>query len=246
MFTILKIRPLLQRVCNCKDNTLETKALRVNFLVIDPSKQFETGNPVTWTNTLVLRTKLTENEDNRTVELFVAPKGTVKYTIDGSEPREGIPYLGAIKIENNDILLRAFAEAEGLETKNDFRFPSKGKKGLQIDPVKPAHLVSRSGRKLDSRAKTFEGLEQAGKTSATFESISLTIGQGNQSIGISIGEIAVDSTFIQALLTKVLEKFSQETPVTMMFRKVHFASGHDLKDFAAKLNLELNIGDVEQ
>ena len=152
--------PVTPASLQLKDNTLETKALRVNFLVIDPSKQFETGNPVTWTNTLVLRTKLTENEDNRTVELFVAPKGTVKYTIDGSEPREGIPYLGAIKIENNDILLRAFAEAEGLETKNDFRFPSKGKKGLQIDPVKPAHLVSRSGRKLDSRAKTFKGLSR--------------------------------------------------------------------------------------
>ena len=149
--------PVTPASLQLKDNTLETKALRVNFLVVDPSKQFETGNPVTWTNTLVLRTKLTENEDNRTVELFVAPKGTVKYTIDGSEPREGIPYLGAIKIENNDILLRAFAEAEGLETKNDFRFPSKGKKGLQIDPVKPAQLVSRTGRKITHVQRPLKG-----------------------------------------------------------------------------------------
>jgi len=32
----------------------------------------------------------------------------------------------------------------------------------------------------------------------------------------------------------------------MTFRKAHFLSGHDLKDFAAKLGVELKMGDVEQ
>ena len=32
----------------------------------------------------------------------------------------------------------------------------------------------------------------------------------------------------------------------MIFRKAHFASGHDLKDFAAKLGIELHTGDIEQ
>jgi hypothetical protein len=44
----------------------------------------------------------------------------------------------------------------------------------------------------------------------------------------------------------VLEKFSADTPVTMTFRKAHFASGHDLKDFAGKLGIDLQPGDVEQ
>ena len=126
-----------------------------------------------------------------------------------------------------------------LETKAEFRFPAKGKKGVQIDDVKPGRLVSRSGRKLDSRGKTFEGLKQAAEKSATFEGIVLTVGQGNQVIAVHVGEIAVDAAFIEALLTKVLEKFTPDTPVTMTFRKAHFASGHDLKDFAAKLGIEL-------
>lgn len=65
-------------------------------------------------------------------------------------------------------------------------------------------------------------------------------------IGIQVGEIAVDAAFIEALLTKVLEKFTPDTPITMTFRKAHFASGHDLKDFAGKLGIELQPGDVEQ
>jgi hypothetical protein len=107
-------------------------------------------------------------------------------------------------------------------------------------------VSSHGPRKLDSRGKTFEGLKQAAEKSATFEGIALTVGQGNQMISISIGEIAVDAAFIEALLAKVLEKFTPDTPITMTFRKGHFLSGHDLKDFAEKLGIVLELGDVEQ
>jgi hypothetical protein len=238
--------PVLKSSPQLKDQAYTTSALRVNFLVNDPSGQYETGDPVTWYNKLVLRNHLTDKDGKRSVELFVAPKGAIRYTLDGSEPRAGTPYEGPISIGDGDALLRAFAEADKIETKAEFHFPSKGKRGLQIDHVKPARLVSRTGRKLDSRGKTFEGLKQAAEKSATFEGIVLTVGQGSQMIAVHVGEIAVDAAFIEALLTKVLEKFTPDTPVTMTFRKGYFVSGHDLKDFTAKLGIELQSGDVEQ
>jgi hypothetical protein len=231
-----------------KENPYTTAALRVNFLVCDPSGQYETGDPVAWSNALVLRNRLSEEGGKRWVELFVAPRGAIRYTFDGSEPREGLAYEGPIDIGDGDALIRVLAEADGLEAKTEFRFPAKGKKGVQIDDLKPARLIaSRGPRKLDSRGKTFEGLKRASETSATFESISLTVGQGNLMIAVNVGEIAVDAVFIEDLLVKVLEKFADTaTPVTMTFRKAHFASGHDLKDFAGKLGIELHAGDVEQ
>ena len=65
-------------------------------------------------------------------------------------------------------------------------------------------------------------------------------------ISVSVGEIQVDAPFIEALLVKVLEKFSADTPMNMMFRRANFSSGHDLKDFAGKLGLELRQEDIEQ
>ena len=232
-----------------KDNPLSTTALRVSFLVVDVSGQYETGDPVTWANKLVLRNQLlnvVKERGGRTVELHVAPRGDIRYTLDGSEPRDGRPYTQAIEINDEDVLLRAFASADGIEAKADFRFPALGKKGVQIDEVNPARLVSRTGRKLDSRATTFEGLKQAADKSAEFENVSLTVGQGNKVASVMVGEVRVDAEFITALLTKVLEKFASDTPVTMTFRKAHFASGHDLKDFAGKLGIELEQTDVEQ
>src|SRR6266567_9260182 len=71
------------------DQNLITRALRMHFFVMDPSGQYETGDVITWSNKLVLRNRLTEKDGKRTVELLVAPMGEIRYTLDGSEPREG-------------------------------------------------------------------------------------------------------------------------------------------------------------
>ena len=228
------------------DQVFTTNALRVHFLVADPSGQYETGEMVTWTNKLVLRNDLAENNGARQVTLLVAPKGSIRFSLDGSEPRNGQVYTEPVAIGDGEVFLRAFAEADGLEAKKDFRFPARGRQGIHIDDVKPGRIVSNRGRKLDSRAKVFEGLRQAEEKTASFESVSLTIGQNSQVITLNIGEVAVDAAFLQALLLKMLEKFPPEAPVTMTFRKAAFASGFDLRDFAAKVGLELQINEVEQ
>ena len=138
--------------------------------------------------------------------------GEIRYTLDGSEPRDGILYDRPVDIGDGEVLLRAFAEASGLETKVEFRFPARGKKGVQIDDVKPGRLVSRTGRKLDSRTRTFEGLKQAGERSVAFENVTLTVGQGAQAVQVMIGEIQVDAAFIEAILKTVLEKFDADDP----------------------------------
>lgn len=229
-----------------RDRTLSANALRVTFRVADPSGQYQVGDPVVWTNKLVLRNRLAESDGMRTVALYVAPRGTIRYTLDGREPRDGTEYRAPIPIGAGEVLVRAFAEAEGLETKAELRFPAAGEKDVPIDSLKPGRIVSRTGRKLDSRAKTFEGLKQAAERSVTFEGIGLTVGQGSRMIALSVGEIPVEGPFIEAILNKVLEKFPPDTPVTMTFRKAHFMSRHDLKGFAGKLGIEPKTGDVEQ
>jgi len=41
-------------------------------------------------------------------------------------------------------------------------------------------------------------------------------------------------------------KFPPDAVVTMTFKKAQFASGHDLKQFAESLGIELAAGDVHQ
>ncbi len=228
------------------DSSFTTVALRVNVLVVDPSGQFETGPAVTWTNDLIIRNELINDGARRSVKLLVAPQGNLRYTLDGSEPREGTEYTSPIEIGDAEALIRVFAEASGLEAKAEFRFQANGKKGVEVDPVKKATLISRAGRKLDSRVKVFEAVKQASEKTISFEGVILTIGQGSQSMSVNIGEVSVDASFLQAILALGDKKFDPNALITMTFRKATFLNGHDLKEFADKLGFELQAGDVEQ
>jgi len=230
-----------------KEQTLSTRALYVEILVVDPSGRFDTGEPVRWKNRLVIRNRLEEKGGKRLVELFVAPRGTLRYTLDGSEPRNGHEYTGTpIEIGDGEVLLRVFAEAEGLEAKEDFTFPARGQKGIKIDPSRPARITPRLGKKLDSRAKTFEGLGFASQRSMTFSGVVLTIGQGSKMVNITISEIPVEADFLKSLLDKALEKFGPDAPVTMTFRCAEFRSGHDLEEFMDLFGLELSQEEIGQ
>ena len=229
------------------ENTLLTTALRVAFLVIDPSGKYETGEPKEWVNRLILRNELLDGGGKRVVKLFVAPRGEIRYTLDGSEPREGTPYESPVTIDDGEVLVGAFASADGLEAKETFRFPAKGTSGIQIDDTLPARLVlRRAGYKLDSRAATFDGLKLAADKAVCFEQVTLTVGQGSQVATIIFSEVQVDASFLKQLLENVLQRFTLDTPVTMTFLKAHFGSGHDLKDFCEKVGIVFAQGNVEQ
>ncbi len=230
------------------DQFLVTQALRVYFLVRDPSGQNETGAPVTWANKLIIRNQQIEGGGKRQVKLMVAPRGKLRYTLDGSAPRDGTPYEGQpVLIGDGDVMMQVFAEADGIEAKADFRFPAKGKKGVALRETAPASLVNqRGGKKLDSRTKTFSGLNLAKEKNVSFENVRLTIGQGSQGVQVMIGEFKVTASYIEEILKSVLTQFPPDTPVTMNFGKADFASGHDLKEFADALGMELQTGEVEQ
>ena len=68
---------LSEQSCLLEAALLTTQALRVQFLAVDPSAQFETGDPVTWVHPLVIRNELREH-DGRTLTLRVAPRGELR------------------------------------------------------------------------------------------------------------------------------------------------------------------------
>ena len=238
--------PVSEQSLVLADESLQTNALHVRFLVRDPSGRYETGEPMVWPNKLVIRNRLFEERGARKLELLVAPTGALRYTTDGSEPRDGTLYEGPFAIGDGDVLVRAFAAADGLEAKAEFRFPARGKKGPQIDELKPACLVNtRGGKKLDSRSKTFSGLSTAREKGVTFENVAVTVGEGSQAAQALI-LFEAPAEYIEAVLTALLTRFEPTAAVTMTFKRARFASGFDLLRFAEALGLDIQPGEVEQ
>ncbi|MSP27870.1 MAG: DUF499 domain-containing protein [Methylococcales bacterium] len=226
------------------DNVLVTNALQVQFIAVDPTGKNQTGSPTVWKNKLTLRNRF--DEIKRTVELFVAPKGNIRYTLDGSEARNGTDYTQPIDIGDNATTVYIFAECDGIEEKRQFSFPPSGSKEILIIREKPATLSSSAPKRLDSSAKTYEGLKIAKEKNISFEQVMLTIGSAPRVIHLTLGEMKTDAEFIEKELAHLQSLLSGDSPVVMTFKKAHAPTGYDLEQFSKSLGIELQIGEVIQ
>jgi len=227
-----------------KENILDTTALRVQFLVVDPSGKNLTGGSVAWQRKLLIRNEL--DEATRKVILSVVPRGIIRYTLDGSEPRNGLEYREPVNIGNAETKIYVYAEADGLEMHDEFAFSAKGEKGVKIKQEKPAMLTSQKFKRLDSSTKAFEGLNIAKEKNIEFEQVALTIGSGSQVISLTLGEIRAKATFIEEILSKLQDLVDPSAPIVLQFKRAHFATGYDLEQFIETLGIELENGEVVQ
>ncbi|HHQ8912122.1 TPA: anti-phage-associated DUF499 domain-containing protein [Bacillus cereus] len=226
------------------DSTLATKALRVQFLAVDPSGKNLTGVPKTWRNRLTLRNRF--NEVSRTVELFVAPRGSIKYTMDGSEARNGIDYTGPIQLGDEETSVYVFAECDGIEEKRNFTFAKSGSRKIPIIREAPATLVSLAPKRLDSSTKTYEGLKLAKEKGIEFEQVMLIVGSAPKVVNLSLGAIRTSAEFIETALKHFQSLLEPDTPVVMTFKRAYMPTGYDLEQFTKQLGIEIGHGEVEQ
>lgn len=227
-----------------KETLLSTKALRVQFLAVDPTGKNLTGVPKTWERELKIRNYI--DEASRRVELFVLPRGSIKYTLDGSEARNGIDYTGPIQIGSEETTIYVFVESDGLEAKKNFTFAKSGSKEVPIIKEASATLISQIPKRLDSSVKVYEGLNLAKEKNIEFEQVTLMIGSAPKIINLSFGEIKMGADFIEEELARLKNLVSPDAPVILSFKKAYTPTGYDLEQFTKQLGIEIGNGEVEQ
>jgi hypothetical protein len=189
---------------------------------------------------------LVEKAANAPSNCSSRPRGTIRYTLDGSEPREGTEYQ---KTRSRSATARSVARlCRSGRSGGQGRIPLSGQRqerrpdrrrqtGQSGVPHRPqARLAGQDLRRAES------GCRQVGHVRGH----RVDRRAGHPDDRVNVGDIAVDADFIQALLNKVLEKFPPDTPDHHDVPQGPLPSGHDLKDFAEKLGIELTAGDVQQ
>ena len=232
-----------------KDETLKTKSYLVQFLAIDPNGQFDTGDVTTWHNSLTVRAKF--DSLKRKVELFVAPTASLKYTLDGSEPRNGNDYTGPIQLGSDAVKLLVFAEGGGLEAKEKFDYGSSkkgpvggGKPEVIVDRTKPAqlsHIVS-----LGSRQEAYQVVTLLKERQATVEKVQATVGTSPHTAQFFLGETPADGAYLESVLNQIGSCLPADSPISMKIHRFQFKTGQDMLDLAAKVGFELNDSEFTQ
>lgn len=234
------------------DETLKTKAYRAQFLAIDPNGKFDTGEVTTWNNKLTIRAN--QDSSANTVELFVAPAAAMKYTLDGSEPRNGTDYVGPIALGTGAVKLLVFAEGGGLEAKQKFEYSGTsrsgtaggggGKKEVVLDRSKPVQL-SRIVN-LGSRQDAYQVVALLKERQATVEKVQATVGTTPHTAQFFLGETAADGAYLEAVLNQIGGCLPADSPISLKIHRFQFKTGQDLLDLAAKVGFELNENEFTQ
>lgn len=227
-----------------KQDTLTTSAIRVQFLAIDPTGASQTGPPTTWENTLTLRCDL--DKENRHLTLLVAPRGTIRYTLDGTEPREGTPYTGPFDIGKDAVTVLVFAECDGLEAKRTFPFDALGSKKVTLDPTKKAIYESVTPLRLDSSQRSHQAIRLADDSGITFRKVSLSIGSEPKVAQLIFGDMTIPADYLRETLAHLQPLFAPEAPVLLSFKKIDSPTGYDLEQFAKELNITLKNENIIQ
>lgn len=179
------------------DTTVRTTDMKRWFLAVDPDGGHETGKPFAWTNRLHLTHEPTPMGSGYEVELTVKPSGTIRWNIDGTNAAEGKLYEGPIKLDGaSDVTIYAYAEADGVSIKKDFKVNRREGAGQAIDTERPASINKPIS--LGTNEKVFTAIAKAKDVGLKFRSVLVIVGSGTNNISTGFGaDIDVDAATIE-------------------------------------------------
>jgi hypothetical protein len=228
------------------DAKLDSSETRLWFLAVDPSGEHEAGPSFVWSNKLTITHQPKEGVGERTVQLRVVPRGTIKYTLTGANPADGTVCDGEIKISAQETTVYCYAEDAGVTARRNFVIPPAGNDKVHVDLAKRAKLT----KKVDAQdaAATFKLTSRAKQVKARFSAASIDVGVGAKNASLRFGsESSVTGDDVEAVIAALRLALGEEmAEVRVTVRAVQFESGHDLSTFVRDWALKVEPNEVEQ
>jgi len=225
----------------------ETSELEVSFLAVDSKGEHQPGEPVTWKNTITIKSKAYMKGDDMMVELQSAPKVPIRYTTDGSNPRNGGgTYNDALVVAPGTLVVQAFAEHKGITVAevHSLSIPW-GQKAYQPDPVKPA--TWNKYHEFNSSPAAYGFISRIKKYGAEVAGSSVMVNQDDKKwIEINFGEDVVLSADKLESIINEFRVMLENATVTIKAEKLQFKDGQKLMDYSGEVQTNPNQDEVTQ
>lgn len=226
-----------------------TNAATLYFLAIDSDGQHETGEPQRWIADLKIRHQIKQLVDKRLIELRCVPESEMTYTLDGSNPKDGIIYDEPFEISSTNQRLLVYARSGDAIKSVDFQIPSAGDKKTQINDSKPAKITEDKRMTLDNIEAVFKVINRfKDNNTAKFKGVRIHIGEGENTVMIRFGEREISAGMIGESINSFRQILSENQSIISVTVNggVTFESGFDAKEFSKLSGIEFRPGDIVQ
>lgn len=229
-----------------------TNEIKVAFICEDSSGKHEVGDNCYWYNNISVQYRFFDANGQKYCELKTNnPRVAIKYSTDGSEPKNGATYVAPFALNKNSSILQAVAYYKPLdyygeplvEAIPDLTKPDNPKNKVDIDPVKPLFLNKKFIYSNTKDVYTF--INDMKKTEMTVDIESITVSENNNDdcyVDLGCGGKSWDAILLEKTLSNIREVIlaGLETKVIMTIEKINFATGQDFKDWIATNKLEIS------
>jgi hypothetical protein len=223
-----------------------TDALNVSFLCVDSDGEHETGETVEWTNDVTIQYNVYPDADGKKrVELNAVPDVPIRYTTDGSNPRDaGGRYEGPIAVEEGTQVVQAVGEGDGVVSEPEsirLDWTDNGGAGIQDD--QPA--LWKKQHQLGTTKEAYDFLRRMQKIGVTAKGPRITI-DGEEWVDLSFDQsMEVDGETLEDA-AEYVRGLIDEGEVTLSVDALRFERGQQLRDWTEDAKTDWNPDEVEQ
>jgi len=221
-----------------------TKELEISFLCADSSNVHETGEPVNWKNRITIKSRIYQDGDQRKAELKSAPEAPIRYTTDGSNPRNtGGIYDGPFAITEGTQVILAFAEKKGIISDTHRLDVPSDDKPFEIDPDKPVKW--RREHFPPNTKESYEFLRLLKKHQAEAFGPRVTMAGENWVELAFAPKLIVTAEKLEGAVDHI-RGLLPEGQVSIQTTTLNFNRGQNLLDWVAEVRTEIKPEEVEQ
>lgn len=218
------------------------------FWVKDPTGKFESGPAVRWMADLKIRHQVDPAADKRKITLQSTPRADITYTLDGSNPKDGVDYKEPFEIGPEAVRLLVYARSGEATKTADFQIVASGDKKVHIDDSKPARLQSKRVS-LDTTDRVYGVINRFRDSANTmFKGVRIEIGEGETTVTVRFQEREVTAAIIEGVVNSLREVLKEDqAPVAITISDgIQFDNGFEVKEFAKIAGIDLRPGDIAQ
>ena len=226
-----------------------TSEATLYFLAVDSAGKYQIGEPTRWTADLTIRHEVHKVADTRKVELRCTPAGEMRYTLDGTNPKEGTVYAQPFPVPTKGCTILIAARAGEVEKSAKIPIPSDGDDRVIIDDRKPARLADTKRVSIDTTDKAFNFIQRfRDRTDTLLRGVQIILGEGENAVQIRFNERELTAAAIETAIRGIRAALGDEQAAVQVLVKggITFGDGFALKEFAEVAGIELKSSDVIQ
>ena len=229
-------------------NGFKIRDLKARFICVDSKGKHVQGKAETWQNTINLKYRVYQQGEDWMVELKAYPRGDIRYTTNGSDPKSlGATYDAPFPVPKDCQFVLAVAHRDGVVSPEEkIEIEQYKTKTVKLDPGKAAKWKRRH-HNLTARA-AFEFMERLKKFSGIAYGVTIDVQANDEKQDISYSaadNFSLDGEYFEKLV-KQLQGMMSGSQIFLSIERIEFERGQFLLDWIADAKSKLRLGEVIQ